>query len=565
MTPELQHNLEALTSVTPALAERLCLPVDGSHVRIEEGRRPSYRVHRYFYPFTAQGEELDRTLEAVSGERDLLLFGIGLGEQLDRLLERSEVRRIAVWDRDPWLVRLTLSRRDYSDEIRDGRLQLLLGSDLIDAVALAPRRQLVVHPFLDQVYRFERDLLEVGLPEQFVLLRSGTLFVDDLAAALRREGYGIYTLDADRLAKEEIELAVQRFQPAFVAAINYTTGLAEFCHEAGCPLMCWEIDPSTSRLARARTPTERAFIFTYRDANVAAYRGAGFERVEHLPLATEPQRRQPVRLTEGEQLTYGAPISFVGASMVVEGIEYRQMFLKRYGDWLASGGEGTLEEGTRRLDEALALQRQDFARYRLPALLKERFGTFLAACGEDEENPLMWVSEIAASEKRLTYVATLGRLGAVAWGDAGWKQVERFGARYSGRYARHDTELTRIYCASTINVDVGRLYQSDIVTMRVFDVLSCGGFLLAERSEDLGQLFEIGVEVEAYTTLEELMKKAAFYLTNPEAARAIAERGMRAVRTRHTIRQRVEHMLGVMGVEREGRGEGEGEEEREGR
>jgi len=546
MTPELDRNLEALASVAPALADRLCLPVDGSHVREEEGRRPQYRIHRYFYPFTVRDEELDATIGQVRG--DLFLFGIGMGEQLARIVERTADNRIAVWDRDPWLVRLTLSRRDYADEIRCGRLQLLMGPDLIEGVELARQRQVVTHPFLGQVYRFEHELLEEGLPEQFVLLRAGTLFVDDLAAALRRRGFGIYTLDAERLAREEIDLAVQRLQPRFVAAINYTSGLAEFCHETGCPLMCWEIDPTTSRLTPAQTPTDRAFVFTYRRGNVDAYRDAGFSRVEHLPLATDPDRRRPADLTAEERQTFGAPISFVGASMVSEGIEYRQTFLRRYAEWLHSGGEGTIEEGTSRLDEALALQRRDFSTYQLPELLQQRFAAFLEVCEGDEEDPLMWVSEIAASEKRLTYVATLGRLGAVAWGDAGWRQVEQFGARYSGRYARHDTELTMIYGASRINVDVGRLYQSDIVTMRVFDVLSCGGFLLAEYSDDLARLFDVGVEIEAYSTLEELTRKAAFYLSNPEAARAIADRGRRAVRTRHTIRQRVEHMLGVMGM-----------------
>jgi len=550
MTPALKHNLAALDRVAPSLAARLRLPVDGSHVRFGEGSPPEYRIHRYYYPFTVTGDELERSVADVAPDRDLLLFGIGLGEQLDRLLAVAAGRRIAVWDRDPWLMRLTLEARELDDELRSGRLELLLGPDLAEAATLLPDRRLVPHPFLEQIYRFERELLEAPWPDRFVLLRSGTLFVDDLAAALRREGYGIYTLDADRLAREELELAVRRFRPEFVAAINYTSGLAEFCHDAGCPLMCWEIDPSTSRLRPVAAPTEDAHIFTYRLANVGTFRAAGFKRVEHLPLATEPSRRLPTELGEPEQQVYGAPISFVGASMVSDGIEYRQTFLQRYSDWLASGGEGTLDDGTRRLDEALALQRQDFSTYRLPGLMRERFGAFLAACEQEDEDPLMWVSEIAASEKRLTYVATLGRHGVVAWGDVGWRQVERFGARYSGRYARHDTELTKIYIASTINVDVGRLYQSDIVTMRVFDVLSCGGFLLAERSDDLEALFEVGVEVEAYSTLDELVKKAAFYLANPEAARAIADRGMRAVRSRHTIRLRLEHMLEVMGLDR---------------
>jgi len=544
----LQRNLFALQDVDPALAQRLCLPVDSSHVRLQPGQPPAYRIHRYFYPFVMGAEAVARSLGDLDPGRDVLLMGIGLGEQLDALLR--EDREVAVWDRDPWLMRLALAHQDRSTAIEEGRLRLLLGPDVVEAAALARERLVVAHDFLSPVYRFERALVEEGVPERMVLLRAGTLFVDDLARELADEGYGVYTLDTERLAREELELAVQRLDPRFIAAINYTSGLAEFCQQVDRPLLCWEIDPSTSRLRRTTAHTDRAWIFTYRAAHVPEYRAAGFEHVEHLPLAADTRRRAPVTLTAEEQQTYGAPISFVGASMVSEALQFRQRFLAEYVAWLDDGGASDPAGGARMLDEALAAQRQDFCSYRLPELLDERFGGFLAdvRAGDGAEDPVMWVAEIAASEKRLSLVASLGRLGAVAWGDAGWQQVSRFGARYSGRYARHTDELTRVYCASTINVDIGRLYQSDIVTMRVFDVLACGGFLLAERSHDLEQLFDVGVEVEAWGTVDELVRKATFYLANPEAARAIAERGMNAVRRRHSIRRRVRQMLDTMGV-----------------
>jgi hypothetical protein len=548
----LQRNLRALQEVDPALVERLCLPVDSAHVRLQPGQPPAYRIHRYFYPFVMGADAVERSLQPVGDDEDALLVGIGLGEQLDPLLDRGGDRTVTAWDRDPWLMRLTLARSDLTAAIRSGRLRLKLGPDLVHVVAEEQSAAVVPHDFLGAVYRFEEELLQHGLPGRMVLLRAGTLFVDDLARELAAEGYGVYTLDTERLAVEELELAVSRLDPAFIAAINYTSGLAEFCHAMGRPLMCWEIDPTTSQLRPAGTPTADSWIFTYRAGHVEPYRAAGFANVEHLPLATDTARRCPVELMPEEEQIYAAPVSFVGASMVAEALQFRQRFLAEYVGWLGDGGASDPGGGVRMLDEVLAAQRADLTRYLVPELLDARFGDFLeyARAAEGAEDPVMWVAEIAASEKRLSVVASLGRLGAVAWGDAGWQQVERFGARYSGRYARHTDELNRVYCASTINVDIGRLYQPDIVTMRVFDVLACGGFLLAERSADLERLFEIGVEVEAWSSLEELVSKASFYLNNPEAARAVAERGMNAVRTRHTIRQRVQQMLTAMGARR---------------
>ncbi len=128
------------------------------------------------------------------------------------------------------------------------------------------------------------------------------------------------------------------------------------------------------------------------------------------------------------------------------------------------------------------------------------------------------------------------------WGDEGWRAVPGLAAGYRGP-AGHAVELTKIYNASLINLDVGRLYQSDIVTMRVYDVLACGGFVLAEHSDVLAELFDVGSEIESYRTLDEMEAKVAHYLAHPEAAWAIAARGRQAVLARHTIAARLSTML----------------------
>ena len=85
--------------------------------------------------------------------------------------------------------------------------------------------------------------------------------------------------------------------------------------------------------------------------------------------------------------------------------------------------------------------------------------------------------------------------------------------------------------------------------MRVFDVLACGGFVLAERSPALAELFEIGAEVECYASADELEAKVAHYLAHPEAARAIAlpRASTRGARARHGDRDatRSAHMLRI--------------------
>ena len=79
--------------------------------------------------------------------------------------------------------------------------------------------------------------------------------------------------------------------------------------------------------------------------------------------------------------------------------------------------------------------------------------------------------------------------------------------------------------------------------MRVFDVLACGGFLLAAWSEGLADLFEPGVEIETWQTIPELMDKVGFYLERPDARARLAARGRARVLRDHTVRARVREML----------------------
>ena len=113
-------------------------------------------------------------------------------------------------------------------------------------------------------------------------------------------------------------------------------------------------------------------------------------------------------------------------------------------------------------------------------------------------------------------------------------------------YAGHKYEINKIYSGSSINIDVNRLYQPDMVNMRVFDIMACGGFVIAEYSEDLKELFEIDDEVVTFKTLNELDEKVEYYLSNADKAKEIAYRGMTAVRERHTIQSRVKRMLSIV-------------------
>jgi spore maturation protein CgeB len=377
------------------------------------------------------------------------------------------------------------------------------------------------------------------------MICAGGLFVDDVSKALEGFGYTLYSLDVKRLSVEEISLAIRRFKPLVAFAVNYTNGLAELFESHGVDLICWEVDPATDQPKPISTGSDCAYIFTYRRANVEDFVNAGFNNVEHLPLAADIEKRSPTQLLPEEHDIYDAPLSFVGSSMLDNATSFRNIFLSQYKSY-RGGSEDAVKEAEQRLEEVLSMQRQDFSVYVIPDFLEKHFSGFVSYLLElpEAHDPFILVGEIAAAEKRINYIANLSSLGVKVWGDDGWRSAEQYGVKYMGN-AGHTFEINKIYGASGINVDINRLFQMDIIPMRIFDIMACGGFVLAEYSRELAGIFEIGKEIETYRTFDELASKAAYYLDHKSEALKIVGRGMDAVRKNHRISTRVEHMLKV--------------------
>ncbi len=539
----LKRNLAFLATIDENLFQRICMPVDGSHIHFLDGGGIRYERHRSQLPFVIDKEDIESTLGDVSDPKNIFLFGIGLGEQLDYILQQFSKVRITVWDRDPWLVRLVLMREDYSKHLKSGRLKIHMGVDILDLLGMTRYGMVIYHPFLRQVYRNEQKLIEHGVREKRAIMCSEDLFADDVCSAFEKLGFSVYTLDIGKLSLEEMEMTVRRFNPQVVFAVNYMNGLAEFCHNNNVDLICWEVDPATDRLKPCKTPSDRACIFTYRKTNVSEFVEAGFKNAEHLYLASDTEKRSAPHLSPEEKDKYGSSLSFVGSSMIGNANFCKDIFLSNYKAY-RDGNDEAVKEGVRLLEEVLSAQRKDFSNYVIPDLLREHFPDFVNYFSglSGTYDPFMLVGEIAAAEKRINYLAGLNTFDVKVWGDEGWRVIEQYGIKYMGN-AGHFYEINKIYGASRINVDINRLYQMDIVTMRIFDIMACGGFVLAEYSDEISEIFELGREVETYRTLEELVSKVEYYMSHGNEALEIAARGREAVIKNHTILTRVKYML----------------------
>ena len=179
----------------------------------------------------------------------------------------------------------------------------------------------------------------------------------------------------------------------------------------------------------------------------------------------------------------------------------------------------------------------------LPALGAKRCVMVDKAFDPDQHRPLT-----ITEDERRTYGADVGFIGSFApergadvlylaesglqvrvWGN-GW---ESFSATHENlRIEKRalvntdaDLRYTKGIVATQINLGFLRKANRDLQTDRSVEIPACGGFMLAEYSDEHARLFDDGKEAVFYRNRDELIGKAQSYLADDSERSAIAEAG----------------------------------------
>jgi hypothetical protein len=367
-----------------------------------------------------------------------------------------------------------------------------------------------------------------------VLVVDYPLFAHDFAAWLGLRGYQVEWLVPQALSVEMFGKVCRVLSPPFVASINFSPELALLCTMAKTPYVSWTVDPLGPERFKLYPGTDPALVlaFAHRRETVERLRAIGFGDAEYLPLAASGRRQS---LSDDPELErYRTPISFVGSSLAQEGQALSHALS-------GHDAEPELAAAFAELVEGLLDQHEGDVGYAgfgpdcsaLPEALRARL-----PAGLDLGKLAELVNGALSHRLRMRRVEALAPLGISVYGDTGWQGCT---AGYAG-IAGHGDELTRIYNASLLNLDVPRVYQRDIATMRVFDIMACGGVVLSEPSPDLLELFTDGSELICYSSARELSEKSARLLASAQERASIGRAARTAVARQHLLQHRFERL-----------------------
>lgn len=361
---------------------------------------------------------------------------------------------------------------------------------------------------------------------------------DDIIDTLKEQGHLVDVLAFpisnhinDRDFEPVLRAKLQETQYDLVFSVNYYAVIATICADYSLPYAAWTCDSPLLSLQHSSIflPTSYIFCFDKKEYQTLVQRKA--PHAYYLPLAG-------MRLDETQDNFYDYDISFVGNLYDKNRYDEMCFHLPKY----LCGY----------MDAAIEAQKNVCAGNLLPQMLNDDILTDLAQYTKvTNGNSSLEELRIHFATSVLSYkVAAETRTDALNALATRYKvdlfttsQTDRLWQVNCHRAVSYHTDMPKVFAHSKINLNFTIPNIENGIPLRVFDILSAGGFLLTDYREEICQQFENGVDLIIFEGIHDLLQKADYYLTHEEERRQIAKNGQKKVHKLHQYEQRLTKIL----------------------
>lgn len=381
--------------------------------------------------------------------------------------------------------------------------------------------------------------------------RYGSICEPDIIASFKHLGFNI-TEDTREVYNKQLlpsdcikglnELLKQDTY-SFIFSINFFPSVSDVCNIWGIPYLCLIVDSPVLELfsTSLANPCNKVFLFDRQLYN--DFHHINPDGIFHIPLATNVRDNYATATmaSAADRARFSSDISFIG-SLYSEKCLYNQITLpekmRGYVDGLIEAqllvyGYNFIEECvTPELIEAFCKVRPELINF--PDSMKVDIKAVIAQ---------HIISVKVAEQERLRYLKALSEHFNVDLYTG--SDTYSMPLIHNRGFAKTNTEMPIIFHQSKINLNLTAKSIRSGLSLRIFDVLGCEGFLITNYQAELPEHFNIGEDLEAYTSLDDLMGKCEYYLSHDKERREIAHNGFEKVKKYHTYDIRLTQMLEI--------------------
>lgn len=339
--------------------------------------------------------------------------------------------------------------------------------------------------------------------------------------------------------------ALESTRPVFVFSVNFFPAVAEICHIYKVLYLCWTVDSPVLELFSSSIKHNTNRIFMFDKAQYEYFHPFNPECIFHLPLASDITHFDTVTTTidDNDHTKYSNDITFVG-SLYTE--KNPMNSLHDLPDYISGYITGMVEAslkvyGYNFIEEILTEDIINSIRSTSPSFF---------TLTDTVTNPASYVTAhqyIGMQVAEISRIRTLNELArhfnVTLYTRSNTSPLRNINVCNGIKTL---TEMPKAFHLSKINLNMTIPPIQTGIPLRIFDILGCGGFLMTNYQSELSEHFEIGVDLEVYASIEELIDKCSYYLTHEDERKQISLNGYTKVKKYHTYQKRIAQMLRLL-------------------
>lgn len=382
-------------------------------------------------------------------------------------------------------------------------------------------------------------------------LLSKILQVVAIPYALKEMGYevGVYPhmieeIDESDIVKEEFENYVKNSTLDLVISTSFCTHAAECTHAYGIKYAVYGMDSPQFEIWKKQAKYDNVYLFQFDSNECRVLKESGYNNVWYMPLAIRDTRRLTVTGRDIEK--YGSDVSFVGSVYTHNPFDDLHELITKEMEEKTIGmleGAAFIWDGADRITALLEKEiNSDWKR-----LQRELQRVYI---GIEEDTPDIYLLKHFVIDRKLTNIERNMVLELLAENydfklytretEVVSPKIRRFGEVDS------DSEALKVFAASKINLNLTLRSIEAGLPLRIFDIMSMGGFTLTDFREDAAALFEEGREIVMYRTPEEMLEKIDYYLRHEEERTRIGENARARVKEDFTYKKQLAKMMRII-------------------